>query len=59
MQQNRSARTPVAAPDDMVRAFFLGFIKVHVLHHAAEEDVYGLALGGDTPRKRRQAGPGR
>ena len=28
----------------MVRGFFLGFIKVHILHHAAEEPVYGLAL---------------
>jgi DNA-binding PadR family transcriptional regulator len=31
-------------PPDMVRGFFLGFIKVHILHHAAEEPVYGLAL---------------
>ncbi|MEX2535562.1 MAG: PadR family transcriptional regulator [Trueperaceae bacterium] len=25
----------------MVRDFFLGFIKVHILHHAAEHPVYG------------------
>ncbi len=28
----------------MVRQFLLGFIKVHVLHHATEDKVYGLAL---------------
>lgn len=28
----------------MLRAFFLGFIKVHILHHAAKEPVYGLWL---------------
>jgi DNA-binding PadR family transcriptional regulator len=28
----------------MVREFFLGFIEVHILHHAAaKEPVYGLA----------------
>jgi PadR family transcriptional regulator PadR len=30
--------------DDMLREFFLGFIKIHILHHAGEEPVYGLAL---------------
>lgn len=28
----------------MLRNFFLGFIKVHILHHAAEQPVYGLWL---------------
>jgi DNA-binding PadR family transcriptional regulator len=28
----------------MLRDFFLGFVKIHVLHHAAREPVYGLAL---------------
>jgi PadR family transcriptional regulator, regulatory protein PadR len=27
-----------------VRSFFLGFIKIHILHHAANEEVYGLWL---------------
>lgn len=30
--------------DPMIRSFFLGFIKIHILHHAAEEPVYGLWL---------------
>lgn len=28
----------------MIRDIFLGFIKVHILHHAAKEPVYGLWL---------------
>jgi PadR family transcriptional regulator, regulatory protein PadR len=28
----------------LTRDFFLGFVKVHILHHAAEEPVYGLAM---------------
>lgn len=28
----------------MLRDFFLGFIKIHILHHAAKEPVYGLWL---------------
>lgn len=28
----------------MVRDFFLGFIKIHILHHAAEHPVYGLGM---------------
>ena len=28
----------------IVREFFLGFIKVHILHHACEQKVYGLQL---------------
>jgi len=28
----------------MIRETFLGFIKIHILHHAAKEPVYGLWL---------------
>jgi PadR family transcriptional regulator PadR len=34
----------MTGPEKLTRDFFLGFIKVHVLHHAAEEPVYGLAM---------------
>jgi DNA-binding PadR family transcriptional regulator len=44
--------------DDMVRGFFLGFIKVHVLHHAAEDEVYGLALIEELRRHGYELGPG-
>lgn len=44
--------------DDVVREFFLGFIKVHILHHAAEEPVYGLALIAELRRHGYELGPG-
>lgn len=28
----------------MLRDFFLGFVKIHILHHAGEEPIYGLAI---------------
>jgi PadR family transcriptional regulator len=28
----------------MLRDFFLGFIKIHILHHAAQAPVYGVAI---------------
>jgi len=28
----------------MLRDFFLGFIKIHILHHAAQEPIYGLEM---------------
>ena len=28
----------------MIRDFFLGFIKIHILYHAAEEPIYGLHM---------------
>src|SRR5262245_16445898 len=28
----------------MIRDFFLGFVRIHILHHAAAQPVYGLWL---------------
>jgi len=28
----------------MLREFFLGFVKIHILHHAAQEAVYDAAI---------------
>lgn len=36
--------------DDLLRDVFLGFIKVHILHHAARSPVYGLALIAELQR---------
>jgi DNA-binding PadR family transcriptional regulator len=49
----------MAARDNMVRAFFLGFIKIHILHHAAEEEVYGLALIAELRRHGYELSPGK
>jgi DNA-binding PadR family transcriptional regulator len=44
--------------DVMVRQFFLGFIKIHVLHHAAHDEVYGLALIAELRRHGYELSPG-
>lgn len=42
----------------MVRDFFLGFIKIHILHHAEQEPVYGLALIEELARHGYELSPG-
>ena len=32
------------------RAFFLGFVRVHILHHACAEPVFGRDLGAELAR---------
>jgi DNA-binding PadR family transcriptional regulator len=44
--------------EDMLREFFLGFIKIHILHHAAAEPVYGLALIAELHRHGYDLSPG-
>lgn len=42
----------------MLRELFLGFIRVHVLFHAAEAPVYGVALMEELGRHGYRVGPG-
>ena len=42
----------------MLREFFLGFIKIHILHHAAEEPLYGLAMIEELHRHGYELSPG-
>lgn len=42
----------------MLREFFLGFVKVHILHHAAEEPIYGLAMIEELRRHGYELSPG-
>lgn len=42
----------------MMREFFLGFIKIHVLHHAAKQPVYGLWLIEELSRHGYTLSPG-
>jgi len=44
--------------DPMVRTFFLGFIKIHILHHASKEPVYGLWLMEELRRHGYDISPG-
>jgi PadR family transcriptional regulator, regulatory protein PadR len=42
----------------MLRDFFLGFVKIHILHHAEQESVYGLALIQELQRHGYELSPG-
>jgi DNA-binding PadR family transcriptional regulator len=42
----------------MLRDFFLGFIKIHILHHAIKEQVYGLWLIEELGRHGYKLSPG-
>jgi len=42
----------------MLRNFFLGFIKIHILHHAAYSPVYGGALLEEMARHGYELSPG-
>jgi PadR family transcriptional regulator PadR len=44
--------------DSLTRSFFLGFIKIHILHHAAEEPVYGLWFIEEMEHHGYRIGPG-
>ncbi|HRD01401.1 MAG TPA: PadR family transcriptional regulator [Candidatus Saccharicenans sp.] len=43
---------------DLTHEFFLGFIKIHILHHAAEQPVYGLWLIEELGRHGYRLSPG-
>jgi len=42
----------------MLRDFFLGFIKIHILHHSGQEAVYGVALIRELGRHGYEISPG-
>ncbi len=42
----------------MLRGFFLGFIKIHILHHASQEPLYGLSLIEELRRHGYRLSPG-
>jgi DNA-binding PadR family transcriptional regulator len=42
----------------MIRDFFLGFIKIHILYHAAQEPIYGLDLIRELETHGYQLSPG-
>lgn len=42
----------------MIREFLLGFMKIHILHHAAKEPVYGLWLIEELGRHGYKMSPG-
>ncbi len=42
----------------MLREFFLGFVKIHILYHAAEGPVYGAELAQELARHGYNLSPG-
>jgi PadR family transcriptional regulator PadR len=42
----------------MFRDFFLGFVRIHVLHHAAEEPIYGVWMMEELKRHGYEISPG-
>ncbi len=48
----------VGGEERMIRDFFLGFIKIHILHHAEKEPVYGLWLIDELGRHGYKLSPG-
>ncbi len=45
-------------PSPLTRDLFLGFIKLHIIHHAAEEPVFGLWLIQELGRHGYRLSPG-
>jgi len=44
--------------DDVVREFFLGFVAIHILHHAKEGGFYGSWMMAELGRHGYSLGPG-
>jgi DNA-binding PadR family transcriptional regulator len=42
----------------VLRHFFLGFVKIHILHHAAQEPIYGVAMIEELRRHGYEVSPG-
>ena len=42
----------------MLREFFLGFVKIHILYHAAEGPVYGAEMARELGRHGYEISPG-
>jgi PadR family transcriptional regulator, regulatory protein PadR len=51
-------RAEVKTANKMLRDFFLGFIKIHVLHHASKGPLYGLSVLEELPRHGYEVSPG-
>ena len=60
MPQATAPKPQAAAPNtnNMLREFFLGFIKVHVLHHASKGPLYGVWFLEELAKHGYQLSPG-
>ena len=53
-----SYRISISNGDIMIREFFLGFIKIHILHHASEAPIYGAEIIKEIRRHGYKVSPG-
>ncbi|MDD2442171.1 MAG: PadR family transcriptional regulator [Eubacteriales bacterium] len=44
--------------DKIMRKFFLGFIQIHILHHAGQEPIYGVWMLEELKRHGYELSPG-
>jgi PadR family transcriptional regulator, regulatory protein PadR len=44
--------------DDLIRHFFAGFVRMHVLYHAAKEPIWGMEMMAELRRHGYNLGPG-
>ena len=49
---------PLSSKSKIVRDVFLAFVRVHLLHHAAAERIYGLEMIEELRRHGYDIGPG-
>jgi len=42
----------------VLKDFFLGFIKIHILYHASKEPIYGVEIGEELGRHGYRLSPG-
>jgi len=49
---------PIAKSDKMLRDIFLAFVRVHLLHHAAADRIYGVQMIDELREHGYDMGPG-
>lgn len=49
---------PITKSDKITRNFFLGFIRLHILHHASIEPIFGLDMIRELERHGYRLSPG-
>lgn len=48
----------ISVNNKIIRDFLLGFVSLHILHHAQEEPIYGLGIQQELERHGYHLGPG-
>jgi len=54
----RRYRHTIMKEANMLKDFFLGFVKIHILYHASKEPIYGVEIGEELGRHGYRLSPG-